>query len=72
MRSKRRQTNIKLLESNMRQVAIAEKKPEVQSNTYKIKDDMVAGRVVKPVEKTPKPKGAKKAALINTKKLLTM
>lgn len=73
MRSKRRNTNIKLLEMTMRNVGLSEDKivQDGAHNGSVDKVDSSAVKEVKPVEKL-KGKGVKKDALINTKKLLTI
>jgi len=77
MRSKRRNTNIKILQSQIQNFALSEaeeKNDDTKLNTRGQKSEIKgsgAGRELPVVEKIKK-KGIPKDALINTKRLLTM
>jgi hypothetical protein len=70
MRSKKRNLNIKILQNQIKNIALDE------ANEFPIKDkDTGSGITPKElpvVEKIPKKKGIKRDELINTKRLLTM
>ncbi len=79
MRSKRRNTNIRILQSQIQNLAIQEKKddePKTLPIVFPIKDKSIGSGIIPKdlpvVEKIPKKKGIKKDELINTKRLLTM
>jgi len=75
MRSKRRNTNIKILQSQIQNIALEEDKP-TPTIEFPIKDKSIGSGITPKelpvVEKIPKKKGIKKDELINTKRLLTM
>ena len=64
MRGKRRNTNLKILQSQLQHLAVADEKPPVE-----IKGTGVDLPII---EKLPKKRGIKKDELIYTKRLLTM
>lgn len=68
MRSKKRNTNIKILQSQLQNLEVNETKP-----VETIKSDTLGKGVIEtPInEKIPKKRGIKKDELINTKRLLT-
>jgi hypothetical protein len=68
MRSKRRQTNIQILNRTLEDISIQEPPKIVQSVPKPLQP---AKEEVKLIEKPKKARGAPKAALINTSKLLT-
>lgn len=72
MRTKRRNTNIKILESAMRDVAIDTERGGsiTPMEAREISTVSVATTEVKPTTHVKKARGCKKDALINTKKLL--
>ena len=71
MRSKKRQTNIKLLESALNRVALEEEKI-IPSDISETIEAGGAVKVVKASTKLPKKRGVPPKALINTTKLLTL
>lgn len=79
MKNRRRNTNLKLLELAMKDVALEEKpafRLSVAQDKHNLKLSTPVSETivneVKPIVKIPKGKGVKKDALINTKKLLTI
>lgn len=85
MRSKRRNTNIRILQSQIQNIALDEdKSPTIlhgsatrsASLSFPIKDKSIGSGIISKelpiIEKIPKKKGIKKDELINTKRLLTM
>lgn len=75
MRSKRRNTNIKILQSQIQNLVVDSKEPlnEVKLPIAIKRVEPVGTGVELPiVEKLPKKRGIKKDELINTKRLLTM
>lgn len=74
MRSKKRDTNIKILEAAMRDVAVSvDKVSSLLPNPAKLEHAPIAATTeVKPTETLKKGRGVKKDALINTKRLLCL
>ena len=79
MRSKRRNTNIRILQSQIQNIALEEGKKEdnfTPTISFPIKDKSIGSGIIPKVlpiiEKIPKKKGISKNELINTKRLLTM
>ncbi len=72
MRSKKRNTNIKILQSQLQNLEVNDVKP-VETIEPRIKSDTLGKGVTEtPInEKIPKKRGIKKDELINTKRLLT-
>ena len=64
MRGKRRNTNLKILQSQLQHLAVADEKPPVE-----VKGTCVELPII---EKLPKKRGIEKDELISTKRLLTM
>ena len=68
MRSKRRNTNLKILQSQLQHLANADEKVKI--------DEKTSGKGISVelpiIEKLPKKRGIEKDELINTKRLLTM
>lgn len=64
MRGKRRNTNLKILQSQLQHLAVADEKPPVEVKG--------TGVELPIIEILPKKRGIKKDELINTKRLLTM
>lgn len=64
MRSKRRNTNLKILQSQLQHLTNADEKPPVEVKG--------TGVELPIIEKLPKKRGIKKDELISTKRLLTM
>jgi len=70
MRSKKRNTNIKILQSQLQNLEVNEKKETpIITNTVEIKGTGVTETPIN--EKIPKKRGIPKNELINTKRLLT-
>lgn len=77
MRRKRGNTNIKILQSQLQNIALKEDVPTESINSEQgiVGKGMIAKQDLHTtpiVEKIPKKKGIKKDELINTKRLLTM
>ena len=66
MRGKKRNTNLKILQSQLQHLAVADEKPKLE---VEVKGTGVELPII---EKLPKKRGIKKDELINTKRLLTM
>ena len=64
MRSKRRNTNLKILQSQLQHLAVADEKPPVEIQGTSVELPII--------EKLPKKRGIEKDELISTKRLLTM
>lgn len=69
MRSKKRNTNLKILQSQLQHLATSSSEPIKTPQKVEIKG---AGVELPTIDKLPKKRGIKPDELINTKRLLTM
>lgn len=79
MKSKRRNTNLKILQSQLQNLAVGEevneKKPLEVATSIKLthmSGASISNTELPIIEKLPKKRGIKKDELINTRRLLTM
>lgn len=71
-RGRKRQTNIDILQTKLRELAPLHKTPTDTANVYEESGSKAEGlKIVEEIKKPVKKKGLKKDAVINTKMLLT-